>query len=66
MFGRTPMNKVLSLMSIHTYPHKSYLPIFDSIGSIKLNWNSVYCCACAGIHFILSRKVHNARSSKNT
>ena len=46
MFERTPMNKMLRLMSTHTYPHKSYLPIFDSIGSIKSNWNPVLLRMC--------------------
>ena len=31
MFGDTLRNKLLRKMSIHTYPHKSYLPIFDGI-----------------------------------
>ena len=31
MFGETPRNKMLRKMPLHNYPHKSYLPIFDSI-----------------------------------
>ena len=31
MFGETPRNKLLRKMPLHSYPHKSYLPIFDSI-----------------------------------
>ena len=31
MFGETPRNKMLRQMPIQSYPHKSYLPIFDSI-----------------------------------
>ena len=30
MFGETPRNKML-IMPLHSYPHKSYLPIYDSI-----------------------------------
>ena len=31
MFGKTPRNKMLRKILLHTYPHKSYLPLFDSI-----------------------------------
>ena len=31
MFRETLRNKARRKVSIHTYPHKSYLPIFDSI-----------------------------------
>ena len=31
MFGETPRNKMLRKMPLHSYPHKSYLPILDSI-----------------------------------
>ena len=31
MFGETPSNKMLRKMPHHSYPHKSYLPIFDSV-----------------------------------
>ena len=31
MFFETPRNKMLRKMPHHSYPHKSYLPIFDSI-----------------------------------
>ena len=31
MFGETPRNKMPKKMLHHSYPHKSYLPIFDSI-----------------------------------
>ena len=31
MFGESPRNKMLRKMSHHSYPHKSYLQIFDSI-----------------------------------
>ena len=31
MFGETPRNKMLRKMPHHSYPHKSYLPIFDNI-----------------------------------
>ena len=31
MFGETLKNKMLRKMPLHSYPHKSYLPIFDNI-----------------------------------
>ena len=43
MFGETSRNKMLRKMSIHTYPLKSYLPIFDR--------SELY--ACAQINFVL-------------
>ena len=31
MFGETPRNKTLRKMPLHSYPHKSSMPIFDNI-----------------------------------
>ena len=31
MIEETPRNKMLRKMPLHSYPHKSYLPVFDSI-----------------------------------
>ena len=31
MFGETPRNKMLRKKPHRSYPHKSYLPIFDTI-----------------------------------
>ena len=55
MFGEASRNKMLRKMSIHTYPLKNYLPIFDR--------SELY--ACAQINFVLCRKVHNAGILKN-
>ena len=33
--------------------------------SIGINWNAPHCCTCAGVNFVLPRKVHNAGISKN-
>ena len=40
MFGETPRNKMHRKMPHHSYPHKSYMPIFESI---KLERRSLLC-----------------------
>ena len=62
MFWEAPRNKLLIKSSPNTFPHKSYLQ--SSKGG---NWNTPHRCACAGINFVLFRKVHKAESlKKNT
>ena len=54
MFGGTTRNKILRKMLHHSCPHKSYLPIFDSI---KLERSSLL--RMRRMNLTLCRKFHN-------
>ena len=60
MFAETPRSKMLRKMPHYSYPHKSYLPVFDSI---KLERSSLLCMRRN--KFNSAQQIHYCWNSEN-